>query len=157
MNFKANITGGLVAGGLASGGTLSMGYNFDVALMSFGCCVMGALFPDLDVASIPARWFGRVGLALAFILLSMGVMLESMKFLLYGALPGIMALICLSVKHRGPFHKYWVPVALMLLAVFGVFPAQEVRPLLYSFAAGIIVHLMLDGIFVWNIRKGWFI
>ena len=157
MNFQANVIGGAIAGTVAGITVLSLGMGLEAVLFAFGAALAGALFPDLDVSSIPARWFGRLGFGFALLFLGMGLALESTKLLLTGTAPGLLALICMGMKHRGPIHKYWLPLSLSLLAFFGSFPSPLVEPVLYSFAVGICVHLMLDGIFIWSIRKGWLV
>ena len=160
MNFKSHALG-------ASGAAVIFFCIFfileslQVAIIAAACAWIGAVFPDFDIGSIPARWFGRLGFAAACFLLSVGYITENINLLIGGAAPGLLALLSISFKHRGPFHKYWLPVLLSTVAAAGYYfdaPSREiVNPLLLSFSGGICVHLMLDYIFPWQIRKGWFI
>ena len=70
-----------------------------------------ALFPDLDVASVPQRWFYRAAAALLLVLISQGRAGDA-------ALLGLLALLPLMHRHRGWTHRWWavplVPLALFL-------------------------------------------
>ena len=117
----------------------------------------GGLFPDLDVGSIPARWFGGLGFASGLVFMISGILTNNMKLLVYCCVLGLAALLLMFFKHRGPTHKYWLPAVLTFFGVFGSFQSELVHFSLFCFAGGVAVHLMIDGIFFWNIRKGWLI
>jgi membrane-bound metal-dependent hydrolase YbcI (DUF457 family) len=152
MNFAGHATGGALAALTVGGATFAFG--FKTTMLAAGCAWIGAVVPDLDTGSIPARWFGRLGFAGSCLLLGSGIIAESFVLLVSSAVPGLLALFLLGLKHRGPLHKYWLPAFLIPFAVWGQFPNEFVRPLMFSFAGGICVHLLLDGIFPWSF-KGW--
>jgi hypothetical protein len=115
---------------------------------------VGGLAPDLDIGSIPARWFGRIGFLFAAAFFGLGVYLKELNFLIYSALPGMLALLLMAMKHRGPTHKHWLPVILLFMVVFGSFPDPFAPALMICFAVGLETHLALDMIFPWSL-KGW--
>ena len=154
MNFAANCTGGVIAGAVAGGVCIMYGFSFQTALLAGGAAWGGALFPDFDITSIPQRWFGRIGAAVSALLIGFASLLDDTRLVYASAGLGFLALLLISFKHRGPAHKYWLPVLLTLLAVFGTFSYEAVSPLLLAFSGGICVHLCLDFIFPWSF-KGW--
>jgi hypothetical protein len=156
MNFAANCTGGIVAGAAAGGACVLYGLSYQTALLAGGAAWLGALFPDFDITSIPQRWFGRIGAAVSALLIGFGSFLGDIRLVYASAGLGFIALLLMGLKHRGPTHKYWLPLLLSGIAVFGVFPSEMISPLLLAFAGGLCVHLCLDFIFPWSL-KGWWI
>jgi len=158
MNFIGHAGGAAVAG-LTATGLLVVVQNTPVAVALTAGLVLwlGGQFPDLDIASIPARWFGGVGFLLAGALSSYGIIARHWEALLTSSIIGMAALLLLSLKHRGPLHKYWLPVFLVFLGLYGVFPHPYTGLYIFMFAIGIVVHLNLDGVFFWSIRKGWLV
>lgn len=154
MNFSGHALGGAAAVLVAGGATFS--YGVQAATLAASCAGIGAVIPDLDVGSIPSRWFGRLGFAGASLLLGCGIIADNSVLLVWSAIPGLLALFLLGLKHRGPLHKYWAPVLLIPFAALGKFPNELVCPAMLSFAGGMCVHLLLDGIFPWSF-KGWFL
>lgn len=158
MNFKPHALGATVAGIVAAGLTWQF-VGAAPACWAGICAWIGALFPDFDIGSIPARWFGRLGFAVSCCLLSAGIISDNQIFLIGAAIPGLLALLSMAFKHRGPFHKYWLPALLTGVAVGGYFlnirNHELIGALLLAFSGGMCVHLILDGIFIWSI-KGWF-
>jgi hypothetical protein len=157
MNFAANCGGGIVAGAAAGGACLFFGFNYEIALAAGLAAWIGTLFPDFDITSIPQRWFGRIGAAVSALLIGFGSLLDDMRLVYASAGLGFIALLLMSFKHRGPTHKYWLPLILSGLAIFGTFPAEEVSPLLLAFSGGLCVHLCLDSIFPWSLKGWWLI
>lgn len=105
-------------------------------------CILGSLFPDVDIKSKGQGIFYRL-LALFLIYLSykrLWQLFVVMSFL---------ALLPILSRHRGLFHKLWfvgcVPFA-VALAVWTSFP--EYALLLFSsaffFALGSVSHILLD-------------
>ena len=154
MNFAGHLTGGVMAGVVAGGACELIGLHYQIALMAGGMALGGALFPDLDISSIPQRWFGRIGAAVSSVLIGYGNMINDHRFVMAAAVIGLLALLMMAFKHRGPAHKYWLPLVLVMLAVFGRFPSPLAGPLMMAFAGGVCVHLVLDSIFPWSL-KGW--
>ncbi|GAG49461.1 unnamed protein product, partial [marine sediment metagenome] len=130
--------------------------TLQTALIAGGVAWVGAVAPDIDIGSIPGRWFGRIGFLFSSLALSWGLMSEDVRFVVAASMPGLLILFVQSFKHRGPLHKYWLPLCLSGLGYFGIFQSELVQPLIFSFAGGLCVHLWLDGIWPWSF-KGWWI
>ncbi len=77
-----------------------------------GLCAAFALFPDLDVASVPQRWFYRVVAGVLVGLIAWGRPEDA-------ALLGLLSLLPLIDHHRGWTHRWWavpiVPLAVLIL------------------------------------------
>lgn len=154
MNFKGHALGAGVAGLGTACFFWFQGLPATSVLSVAGVLWLGGQFPDLDVGSIPARWFGRLGFLSAALLMSWGILSATLTPLAVSSLIGLVSLFLQGMKHRGPAHKYYLPVFLGLLACFGTFPDELVNLLVGAFGAGVCVHLILDGIFPWSF-KGW--
>ena len=154
MNFSAHFLGSAGAGMFSGIFALMHTGSMQVAGAAFGAAAVGGVFPDLDTASIPARWFGRLGFVVAGVAFGLGSQLMDVHYLQISAIIGLFALLLLGLKHRGPFHKYWLPVFCFVLAAYGEFSYPEVNLLLACFGLGVIVHLALDFIFIWQL-KAW--
>ena len=63
MNFKSHLIGGTTASVIAGAGCLFLtGYENQWAVLSIAAGTwIGAQLPDLDTASTPRKWFGRLG------------------------------------------------------------------------------------------------
>lgn len=155
MNFQGHAIGAGLAGGGAAGFFYFQGLPATAALSVGGLLWLGGQFPDLDVGSIPGRWFGLLGFLISSLFIGLGLAINSLAPLLWSSLIGLIALFSQGMKHRGPMHKNYLPALLFLLAVFGVFEDELFSLLIGAFAGGICVHLFLDGIFPWSF-KGWF-
>ncbi len=65
MNFKGHITGGIVTGAALTGSAILFSEPLGVPapplvlVQIFSITVFFSLFPDLDISSIPQRWFFR--------------------------------------------------------------------------------------------------
>lgn len=65
MNFKGHITGGIIAGATLTVSAVALGEPLGlpappwVLAQIFAVTVFFSLFPDLDISSIPQRWFFR--------------------------------------------------------------------------------------------------
>lgn len=138
MNFSGHLKGGLVAGTVTVALALGTGYTeVDVAALEglvtapldsgpfrtlvglFLSTGFMALFPDLDVGSIPQRWFLRIMFALLLL-----VHLAGRADLF--AVMAFATLLPMLHKHRGWTHWKITPwaVALFLAVVHEVFRAR---------------------------------
>jgi len=164
MNFKFHWSAGLIGGAAAFALGLFLdapgAYNLALA----GGVVVGSQFPDLDTGSIPARWFGRIGGGTSLFLIIAGKIWEISLFWLIAALIGLVSLLTQGSKHRGLTHKYWIPLGLCLLSFlpYGTdwLPSLQeylLPAMLRGFALGVVIHLLLDGIFPWQLGKAWFV
>lgn len=156
MNFAGHATGAGIAAAVVAAVCFYLGFPIINSLIAAGVFWFGGQFPDLDVASIPGRWFGRIGFVLATILLSLGTLGSNIKFLVCSSIIGLFALVLQAMNHRGPTHKYWLPIFLLFFAYFGTFQSEFYPVLIRCFACGVIAHLFIDRIFPWNL-KGWII
>ena len=114
MNFKGHFCGGLI--------TAIIGVSTIVATLDslphstyailFGLILFFSLFPDLDVGSIPQRWFYRI----VFICLCYVFFIEKYKL---GLLLAIFSYLPILHKHRGFTHwkitSITVPIIMALL------------------------------------------
>ena len=132
MNFKGHFLGGMAAGGAAVSLALSSGasgLDLDVGAGDSGFTQIGAifatawfmaLFPDLDTASVPQRWFLR-GM---FTLLVAALVWERMDIFVILAFATILPLLH---RHRGWTHWKITPwvIALFLAVVYEFMRARS--------------------------------
>jgi len=133
MNFSGHHNGALVAAGIAAGLALATGYaqpsEADISAFLDAPLAQGAvrtligvsatawfmaLFPDLDVASVPQRWFLRGMFVLLLLCLAAG------RMELFAVL-ALAALLPLLHRHRGWTHHPLAP----WLVTFGLALAHE--------------------------------
>ena len=136
MNFKGHLTGGMIAGGITSGVALWSNYvrpnqesiqlfledplylqgEVQTLIALFITTLFMSLFPDLDTASIPQRWFFR-GMFLTLTFLFFTEQMEIFSILAFVSLLPVMH------KHRGWTHWKITPwlIILFLIIVFEYF------------------------------------
>ncbi len=117
MNFKAHVTGALVGGAIAAGvGVVALDLSVQSILTKpffsnpdflqfsyiFGLAWFMALFPDLDTASIPQRWFYR------FLLVAMIVAIIKKEIDIF-AVMAFLGIVPLLDRHRGWTHWRTAP------------------------------------------------
>ena len=141
MNFPEHAKAGLMASALPISYAVIFGSNLFQSLMAASLVFIGAIFPDLDTDSIPARWAARIGLAFSIICLSINKPYPA-------AILGSLFFLIKSGKHRGFIHKYWFVAACLASGYI-------YNSLCYAFAFGLLVHFSLDKI---SVLKGenWF-
>jgi len=140
--YKGHLVGGVVVYTamryLLSGFSPSICTSFEWLAV----CLVGSLFPDVDIKSKGQKIFYRILFGLSLFLLYNGNML-------FLAWLGIAGLIPLVVGHRGVFHRMWF---LSLLLLFSLFIVKLYAPGFVSifffdalfFFVGIISHIWLD-------------
>lgn len=148
MNFMGHAIGAGVVGIGAAAFILKTGNSPAMALKIGGILWLGGQTPDLDIASIPSKWFGRLGFVAAGLLFGYGFLGRDHRAIAISSVIGLTALLLLAMKHRGPLHKYWLPAFCIFMSVF------HGDALMLAFGCGIIVHLLLDRVFPWQF-KGW--
>lgn len=148
MNFMGHAVGAGIVGIGAAGFVLESGNSPLMAAKVGGILWLGGQIPDFDIASIPARWFGRLGFLAAGLLFGYGFLARDHRAIAISSMIGLAALLLLAMKHRGPLHKYWLPAFCIAISVF------RGDYLLLAAGVGMIVHLLLDRIFPWQF-KGW--
>ena len=139
--FKKHFTAGLIASGVVASGTYFLTKNLEASALAGAACLFGSLAPDIDVDSIPSRWFARFGFIATILLYyfnkkDLGLVLGGSFFFLK------------SGKHRGWTHKYSLPLGLVFAAYFIPHMAWFVG------AIGLIVHYSLDRISPFRV-SGW--
>ena len=153
MNFGGHVVGGVVAGSIAGVvGVIGMpssapGLFEDVneylgqggnAVVCFGAALLMSLFPDLDTASVPQRWYLRLMFA-ALVLTALAGWMEVFVVL------ALVALLPMLHKHRGWTH--W-PITPWLVAGFLAVAHENVaarNSWLFGFSWENVWELLLDG------------
>jgi hypothetical protein len=130
MRFRGHLIGGTVAGGVVVGIAAQSGIiaiddfslsalveisslqqsDIFTAITLFLLTLMMSLFPDLDTASVPQRWFFRS----AFVLLAVLLFLKQMDMF---AIVTFVLLLPLLHHHRGWTHSKLTPFAISILIV----------------------------------------
>ena len=141
--YKGHLVGGAVAFACLIL-LLKVSYkpSFVDALHFFGCALLGALFPDIDIKSRGQAIFYRV-LTLLLLLL-----LIKRERTLYICLSFVM-ILPLLVRHRGLFHRMWFIILLAagsvgLCAYLDYSHMQYVFLCNLFFVTGAASHLLLD-------------
>ncbi|CAN5132638.1 hypothetical protein BH09DEP1_BH09DEP1_7570 [soil metagenome] len=142
-NYKTHLVGGLFAYLLSIYALISIrSITFVLALEWLLFCLLGALFPDVDIKSKGQKIFYWIVLLLGTFLLFRK---RGQALVILGAL----AIFPLLVRHRGIFHKLWfiilVPIVVAWLAC-SCLPACSTI-IFYDtlfFIIGAISHLWLD-------------
>ena len=159
MLYRSHLNAGLAAGAALCTVAVAMEETAPATLAALFALTTGfSLLPDVDVASIPQRWFYRgvlVGLAA----------LIAMERYQEASLVALVAMLPLIHKHRGWMHRWWCVVLLppiLLLGWHGLtmswleetrFMAQSIPALLArdglywaAMSTGYAVHLVVDGL-----------
>lgn len=142
--YKTHLAGGLVtfAGALSALHKLTnVQISFFAALSWFFLCILGALFPDIDVKSKGQSFMYPI---ILFVLL---FLLYKNQILAFSIL-SVASLLPLVVNHRGLFHN-----AIFLIGLAGI-SALYIHTLLVTtnfymmhvlfFSLGTISHIVLD-------------
>ena len=176
MNFRGHLTGGLIAGGIATGVSLGAGYvslntesiqqfvaqpfhwegEIQTLIGIYVTTLFMALFPDLDIGSIPQRWFFR-GIFLLLVILYFQRQMELFSFFAFVAILPVMH------KHRGWTHWKITPwlISLFLAVIIEYFETkgdwagnfswenvlsflQEFWGYVFACVLGHYTHLLLD-------------
>ena len=128
MNLGGHLAGGIVAGVLSAGALGALGRlnpsQIDPSQAWGGpegiklagvflVALAAALFPDLDQATHPQRWFYRaLFLGLLYLFVS--------GHLLAFALITLISLLPLLHQHRGWTHRFWAPLFIALLVALAI-------------------------------------
>ncbi|NKB68814.1 MAG: hypothetical protein GKR89_17245 [Candidatus Latescibacteria bacterium] len=163
MTFKGHAIGGALAGVGLVGLGVHWGYigwgEYRLWAQVWGTTLFFSLFPDLDTASVPQRWFFRLVFAVL-------VYLGWNEYYELATLVGLLSLLPLLDHHRGWTHWKISPLLVSLLlgivyeywrvrtVWFGTFSWENVEQLIQGhliFLAACIIgwytHLLLDGRF----------
>ncbi|NQU62855.1 MAG: metal-dependent hydrolase [SAR324 cluster bacterium] len=176
MRFRGHLIGGVIAGVIVVGiaaksGVVSIRADSPSSLISvdalsqsdtsttimlFLLTLVMALFPDLDTASIPQRWFLR----LSYLLLIVLLFLKQMDLF---AIVTLILLLPLLHHHRGWTHSKLAPFAIAILVImvmlylqspflqierfsidYAIFLFQEYWIIFLACVVGHYTHLLLD-------------
>ncbi|HEX2977832.1 MAG TPA: metal-dependent hydrolase [Candidatus Babeliales bacterium] len=140
--YKTHLVGGVVSFGLVVfiAGFLSASFS---TLFEWLCCAcLGALFPDIDIKSKGQQLFFRVT-AVVFVVLLWQRRITDV------AIMSTIALIPLTVKHRGITHSMWFIGALcaMIFTIVACTAASYLTMVFFDllfFFAGAFSHVLLD-------------
>lgn len=143
--YKGHLIGGALAAFVLIF-VLASCYVVPVPLLfvGFGCALLGALFPDIDIKSKGQKLFFRF---LFFVALIFALKAHETAL----AVIGVVMIIPLIVRHRGLTHQWWFvigfPVCVALLG--GWYAPTLQQPLFFNaafFIIGALSHLMLDAL-----------
>lgn len=152
MNFKAHAVGGVITSAVVSSFSLIASTNaIEVSdpFVVFGICFFMSLFPDLDTASIPQKWFYRC----LIIVLCILFYFQEYKII---SLISIFSITPLLHKHRGWTHWKITPFVISIIVLIlydralngSEYYIEEVflSYLIFVFAvvSGHYTHLLLD-------------
>lgn len=127
MNFKAHLSGGILIGTGVVGAAVANQHfgtgtetQLTTLVLCFGTAVGFALFPDLDISSIPQRWFYRL------VMVSLLVLGYHQEFEL-ATLLGIIAITPVLDHHRGWTHNPLAAIffPLILVGIYEYLLVQE--------------------------------
>ncbi len=116
--------------------------TFTTAIEWLGFCLIGSLFPDIDIGSKGRYVFYRIFLIFLLVFL---VRQNTMALCLLG----VLMILPMLVSHRGLFHRWWfvtgLPFAVAGLCSCSFATCQDAFMLdAFFFAAGALSHLYLD-------------
>lgn len=105
-------------------------------------CLLGALFPDIDVKSKGQKVF------YSMLLVVLAILLYQRMYCLF-AVMSFLGIIPILVKHRGIFHHIWFLLSMSFLATFAVkaWCGSFERIMInncWFFFAGTVSHVVLD-------------
>jgi len=113
-----------------------------VLLQGFVFCIIGSLFPDIDIKSKGQKFFYRGALIFlcCFLYYKRTDLFIGLSFL---------ALVPLLVKHRGIFHQVWfliflsITLGLLIGNIYASYSVWAMKNALF-FLAGALSHILLD-------------
>ena len=116
--------------------------SFSFALQGFFFCMIGSLFPDIDIKSKGQKLF------YAILFLALCCFLFYQRFDLFISL-SLLSIVPLLVKHRGIFHKVWFLIFLSITTGLAIgsyhsnYSSWAMSNALF-FLAGALSHVFLD-------------
>lgn len=140
--FRGHIIGGTVTYLILLQCIKSLKPEISVIISGFLFCIIGSLFPDIDIKSKGQKLFYTIALFVLFCFLY-----YERTDLFIGL--SLLATVPLLVKHRGLFHQLWFLIFISITTglVIGSFHAQysawAMKNALF-FLSGAISHILLD-------------
>ncbi|MCK4264874.1 metal-dependent hydrolase [Candidatus Babeliales bacterium] len=154
-NYKGHIVGGLVTFVIAffvlsTFLKTKMPKNYSELFLLLLICVLGALFPDIDIKSKGQRIFYLILL----IILTWSVYANNLVILAVASISGFIPLLS---RHRGITHRTWFVVLAPLLVPIvasqqNIYLSQKATTAYYFFVAGGLSHLILDFGFIKTLK-----
>lgn len=143
--YQGHLVGGLVAGNIMLAVLTCAGVLHPTpygAIEWLAVCLLGSLFPDIDIKSKGQKVF-------YWILLFLYAYLYMRRHLTMLGILSIVGITPMLVKHRGVFHKWWFIIALPFGLAFiaaSYFPCYKGMIFFDTlfFVAGALSHLILD-------------
>jgi membrane-bound metal-dependent hydrolase YbcI (DUF457 family) len=148
--YKGHLNGGLIAGGLVISAAVLLGYlTFNLLHFAglLGCCLLGALFPDIDTDSKGQNLFYSGLIVLDGILICH-------EYYFWASWLGLIAMFPALGHHRGWTHTWWamflvpLPILIIPYLFFGGFGMDTFSGFYAAFTLGYFSHLLLDRKFV---------
>jgi membrane-bound metal-dependent hydrolase YbcI (DUF457 family) len=140
--FRGHLIGGIVTYLAILQFIKSMNPPLSVIVSGFVFCIIGSLFPDIDIKSKGQKLF----YSLCLVILCFFLYYERTDLFIGLSL---LATVPLLVKHRGMFHQLWFLIFLSISTGFVVggfyanFSGWAMKNALF-FLAGAISHIALD-------------
>jgi len=143
-NYQGHLAGGVVVYIALIHILKTHGPSWDIIVPSLLFCLLGALFPDIDIKSKGQKIFYTL------LAVCMGWFILCKRYDVSSAL-AVLALLPLLVRHRGLFHKVWFLAFCSLVPCLAVVlhAPLYVRVVGYYslfFFAGCFSHIFLDKI-----------
>ena len=141
-SYRGHLVGGLVTYVAVLQFIKYMNLSSFMLLQGFLFCLLGALFPDIDVKSKGQKVFYTILLVLLLLLLYK-------KMYCLFAIMSLLGIIPLLVRHRGIFHHIWFLFSMAIIATLiiknwcGTFRNIMVYNSWFFFA-GALSHVLLD-------------
>lgn len=140
--YRGHLLGGLVTYLIILQALRSAPLSIPVMISGFVFCMIGCLFPDIDIKSKGQKLFYSLALA------GLCYFLYCDRIDLFIAV-SLLITLPLLVKHRGIFHKIWFLVAISVLtglaieSWYGIVYTPAIHNALF-FLAGALSHVFLD-------------
>lgn len=149
-SYRVHLIGGLVTYLMLLQPIKHMQISGFVVVQGLLFCLLGALFPDIDVKSKGQKIFYSILLGLLLLLLYK-------KMYCLFAVMSLLGIIPILVRHRGIFHHIWFLFSMAVLMSWAVksWCGNLEQTMLYNcwfFFAGSVSHVVLDR-FVTNCKR----
>jgi len=121
--------------------------NFSIIIQGLIFCLLGALFPDIDIKSKGQKLYYSI----FFVLLLW--LLYQHQFCLF-AVMSLLGIIPILVRHRGIFHHFWflLIMVLMMIGAIKIWCGSYATLLIsncWFFFVGSVSHVVLDRTVSW--------
>ncbi len=144
-SYRGHLIGGVVTYIVVLQGIQYAQPNAHVIFQGFLFCLLGSLFPDIDVKSKGQKVF--YSLLLLFLLYC----LYMQKWIIFTSL-SLLGIVPMLVRHRGLFHQIWFLLFLTLVMMVCMSSLQKSYSAILLanccfFFAGCLSHVVLDRVY----------